>query len=141
MNIDINLNDSDSLQQIHSILEEFQNSVLNVDSHNNRYSIEFEFMLDDNQHEQIENLPNYFKNCQHINEIIGNPIYIKKKDEILNNETTCIICTDCYKYKEYKRILNCCQSIYHKKCIDKWFKKNSSCPNCRHDFLEVKKND
>ena len=62
MNIDINLNDPDSLQQIHSILEEFQNSVLNVDGDNNRYSIEFEFMLDDNQHEQIENLPNYFKN-------------------------------------------------------------------------------
>jgi hypothetical protein len=141
MNIDINLNDPDSLQQIHSILEEFQNSVLNVNGENNRYSIEFEFMLDDNLHEQIDNLPNYFKNCNHINEIIGYPIYIKKKDEILNNQTECIICTDCYKYKEYKRILHCCKSIYHKKCIDKWFKKNSSCPNCRHDFLEVKKND
>lgn len=138
MSNDFNLNDPESLQNIQSILEEFQNNVLNISNTNNRYVIEFEFILDENQLEQIENLPNYFKNCQHINEIIGKPSFIKKNDELLHNQEECIICTEKYEHKQYKRTLNCCHHAYHKKCIDKWFKKNSSCPNCRHDFLEVK---
>lgn len=141
MNIDINLDDPNSLQQIQSILDEFQSSVLNVSGENNQYMIEFEFMLDEEQHNQIENLPNYFKNCQHINEIIGKPIFIKKNDELLNQSEECIICTEKYKHKQYKRFLTCCNHIFHKKCIDKWLKKNSSCPNCRHDFLEIQNNN
>jgi hypothetical protein len=80
----------------------------------------------------------HFVNCNHINEILGNPIYIKKDDPIL--ESDCSICMDNYKYKQYKRILPECKHTFHKKCIDNWFKKNSSCPVCRKDFLTVQNN-
>ena len=80
----------------------------------------------------------HFVNCNHINEILGNPIYIKKDDPIL--ESDCSICIDNYKYKQYKRILPECKHTFHKKCIDNWFKKNSSCPVCRKDFLTVQNN-
>ena len=40
-----------------------------------------------------------------------------------------------YKHKEYKRVLPNCNHYFHKKCIDKWLKTNSSCPICRKNFL------
>ena len=100
----------------------------------NELEFEFDFMT---KNQNIENIPNYFKNVKHINEVLGKPKYIHKKDECL--EKDCSICLEKIEYKKYKRILPCCKNVYHKTCIDKWLKKNSSCPNCRHDFL--KEND
>jgi hypothetical protein len=135
--IQINLNDENSLLQLQNILNEFQNSVLNIQNTNdntnsaNRFVIEFDFNIE----QQIENLPNYFKNIKEINEILGKPIYINKKDEVLNDKE-CLICLEKFEYKKYKRVLKCCNNIYHKTCIDKWLKKNSTCPTCRHDYLK-----
>jgi|TARA_B110000483_G_scaffold83044_1_gene103127 hypothetical protein len=135
--IQINLNDENSLLQLQNILNEFQNSVLNIQNTNdntnsaNRFVIEFEFNIE----QQIENLPNYFKNIKEINDILGKPIYINKKDEVLNDKE-CLICLEKFEYKKYKRVLKCCNNIYHKTCIDKWLKKNSTCPTCRHDYLK-----
>jgi len=81
----------------------------------------------------------HFDDCNHINEILGKAIYIKKDDPIL--EIDCSICMDNYKYKQYKRILPECKHTFHKKCIDSWFKKNSSCPVCRKDFLTDQNNE
>ena len=81
----------------------------------------------------------HFVNCNHINEILGNPIYIKKDDPLIGID--CSICMDNYKYKQYKRILPECKHTFHKKCIDNWFKKNSSCPVCRKDFLNNENNE
>ena len=58
-----------------------------------------------------------------------------KKDEVLNDKE-CLICLEKFEYKKYKRVLKCCNNVYHKSCIDKWFKKNSTCPACRHDYLK-----
>ena len=139
MNHEINLDDPTSIHQIQDILNEFQNSVLHVNGENNQYMVEFEFLLDDQTQQNIENLPNYFKSCKEIDEILGKSSYIKKLDPIIENkEIECIICTEQFEYKQYKRVLKCCNHTYHKKCIDKWLKKNSTCPYCRHDFLENK---
>ena len=97
---------------------------------------EIEFLID-NENAADDEAP-HFDNCNHINEILGKAIYIKNDDPIL--QTDCSICMDNYKYKQYKRILPECKHTFHKKCIDNWFKKNSSCPVCRKDFLTVPNN-
>ena len=53
---------------------------------------------------------------------------IKTGDKFINQE--CSICIDKFKEGEYKRDL-VCSHTYHKKCIDKWLKKELSCPQCR----------
>ena len=97
---------------------------------------EIEFLID-HENAADDEAP-HFDNCNHINEILGKAIYIKNDDPIL--QTDCSICMDNYKYKQYKRILPECKHTFHKKCIDNWFKKNSSCPVCRKDFLTVQNN-
>ena len=63
---------------------------------------------------------------------------IKADDNLLNNQTICSICYEDYKLNEFKRELHMCKHIFHKKCIDKWFLKNSKleCPICRHSYGE-----
>ena len=97
---------------------------------------EIEFLID-HENAADDEAP-HFDNCNHINEILGKAIYIKNDDPIL--QTDCSICMDNYKYKQYKRVLPECKHTFHKKCIDNWFKKNSSCPVCRKDFLTVQNN-
>lgn len=97
---------------------------------------EIEFLM--NPENTTDDEAPHFDNCNHINEILGRAIYIKNDDPIL--QTDCSICMDNYKYKQYKRVLPECKHTFHKKCIDNWFKKNSSCPVCRKDFLTVQNN-
>ena len=147
MSHDINLNNPHALEEIQNLLNEFQDNILqitninsNTDSQENRYMIEFEFIIDHQLNQNIDNLPNFFKNSKEINEILGKAICIKKNDIDLINKEECPICFEPFYYKKYKRKLSCCSNTYHKTCIDKWLKKNSSCPNCRFDFLEKKDN-
>ena len=126
-----NLDNENSLLELQNILNEFQNSVLNIQGIDNRFVIEFEFNIEN----PVENIPNYFKNIKEINNTLGKPIYINKKDEVLQDKE-CLICLEKFEYKKYKRVLKCCNNIYHKSCIDRWFKKNSTCPACRHDYLK-----
>jgi len=56
-----------------------------------------------------------------------------KKDDCLIGQTCSICCIE-YKIKEYKRGLNCCSHVFHKKCIDKWLKEHINCPICRADI-------
>tara|TARA_B100001173_G_C15550058_1_gene363402 strand:+ start:81 stop:497 length:417 start_codon:yes stop_codon:yes gene_type:complete len=126
-----NLDNENSLLELQNILNEFQNSVLNIQGIDNRFVIEFEFNIEN----PVENIPNYFKNIKEINNKLGKPIYINKKDEVLQDKE-CLICLEKFEYKKYKRVLKCCNNIYHKSCIDRWFKKNSTCPACRYDYLK-----
>ena len=140
----IDFNDENYFSTIQNMLNDLEYFGININNQNNqnndnnsnennRYLIEFQFDFT-NPNQNIENIPNYFKNVKHINEVLEKPKYIHKKDECL--EKDCLICLEKFEYKKYKRILPCCKNVYHKTCIDKWFKKNSSCPNCRHDFLK-----
>jgi hypothetical protein len=46
-------------------------------------------------------------------------------------ESTCPICLETFQLGEFHRTLECTHS-FHKKCIDKWFKKDHcDCPMCR----------
>ena len=61
------------------------------------------------------------------------PYYrIKDSDSLVKNKERCVICLEDYKSGTYKRKLSC-GHIFHKKCIDKWFKKsnNINCSVCR----------
>jgi hypothetical protein len=67
------------------------------------------------------------------------PYYrIKDSDSLIRNKDRCTICLEGYKSGTYKRKISC-NHVFHKKCIDKWFKKsgNVNCPICRknHDYL------
>lgn len=54
----------------------------------------------------------------------------------LTNET-CAICLEPYSQREYFRQL-ACGHCFHKKCIDKYYKKNTvvNCPFCRRDYMK-----
>ena len=54
---------------------------------------------------------------------------VKENDILL--ETVCSICLDNYKKNEFYRVLDC-NHTFHKKCVDRWFKKDHlNCPMCR----------
>ena len=58
-----------------------------------------------------------------------------KEDSPLLVDTTCPICLDNFKVGEYYRNLEC-NHCFHKKCIDRWFKKDhSDCPMCRKKII------
>ena len=62
---------------------------------------------------------------------IGKYKRITKKNYHLCN-SKCSICLENYKNNEYYRKLPICKHIFHKKCIDKWFKLShiKKCPIC-----------
>jgi hypothetical protein len=61
--------------------------------------------------------------------------YKKVKEESLK-ETVCPICIENFKENEFYRKLDC-SHCFHKRCIDRWFKKDhSDCPMCRKKILE-----
>ncbi len=62
-------------------------------------------------------------------------IIIKKNDNILQED--CPICFEEYRIKQHVRSLDKCSHCFHKKCIDKWFRKNQghmNCPICRTNY-------
>ena len=72
------------------------------------------------------------------------PYYrIKENDSLIKNNDTCSICLENYKKGTYKRMLSC-NHIFHKKCVDKWFKNGSNgntCPVCRNCHNTINKID
>jgi len=69
----------------------------------------------------------FLKKCRR-NQINELGKYKKIKE---NLDTDCSICLEELKQGEYYRKLDCTHS-FHKKCIDRWFKKDhSDCPLCR----------
>ncbi|XP_066594352.1 uncharacterized protein [Prorops nasuta] len=46
-------------------------------------------------------------------------------------EIECIICMERLNPKKYQPYTLTCQHTFHKFCIQDWFKRNQSCPNCR----------
>ena len=129
-----NVND---IHEIQNLINNLGNSTLNINNSDNRFIIQFEFQINQPNVNEEENMPNYFKNHNHINNNLGKATYIKNNDECLNDKQ-CLICLEKFEHKKYKRVVKCCNNTYHKTCIDKWLKKNSTCPACRNDFLNKK---
>ncbi len=68
---------------------------------------------------------------------LGSYQRIKTNDDLIKNGETCNICFCEYSTGEYKRTLNKCKHVFHKKCIDKWLGKNAenmTCPICRTNY-------
>lgn len=151
-NIFNNLNDNDFfvssinidnsvINTIETMLEELQNNtnIFNVNnSEENSINFDIIFEVENehnnnvNQYNENENI-NYFKYCKDIDEKICKSQKIKKDDDILDK--SCLICMEEYKEGMFKRLLPKCKHFFHKKCIDKWLKKNASCPICRDILL------
>jgi hypothetical protein len=51
----------------------------------------------------------------------------------------CSICFEEIKENE-KKIIKC-NHIFHKECIDKWFKRSHQCPLCRNSKFDIKCED
>ena len=129
-------NNNNIYSAIETMLEEMQknSNIFNENYDNNEFisfDIEFEFITPINNIE--ENL-NYFTSCKEIDQRVSRSEKIKKEDNLLNE--TCFICMDNYKVHELKRILPKCSHYFHKKCVDKWLKKRSSCPVCRDELIK-----
>jgi hypothetical protein len=129
-----NLNDQQIFELTQSMIEHIQHNlnitnVVNSDTFV-EFNIEFH-ILENNSEEDDEH--NYFKSFNEINKILCKPTKIKKDDNIILED--CLICMENYKMNEYKRVLPRCKHYFHKKCIDKWLKKKSSCPICRDELL------
>ena len=45
----------------------------------------------------------------------------------------CVICMDDFEHGRKVRELGCGHR-YHRGCIDRWFRENTSCPICKHDL-------
>jgi Ring finger domain len=153
-------NNIDIFQTIENTLNELNNNILNstFQTTNDDYiqfNIKFDYtnndIFDDDDDEifnydtQNENTIFYdddedddiqyqFKTCNDINNKLCKSEKIKKNDNILSEY--CFICMDNYNEKQFKRVLPMCKHYFHKKCIDKWIKKNPSCPICRDKLLK-----
>jgi hypothetical protein len=46
----------------------------------------------------------------------------------------CVICHENMNAGTSVRIINHCQHMFHRECIDYWFSRSSSCPVCRYDI-------
>ena len=98
-------------------------------------------IISDNNHfsfedEEEETKVDSFANCKMIKKFVGKAEKIKENDPLVLQQCDCYICFDPYKPKELKRVLPKCGHVFHKKCIDKWLKHKSSCPECRSELLE-----
>jgi hypothetical protein len=72
------------------------------------------------------------KNCKNMPKKNFKKLHLKKvkeADPVTNIE--CSICLDHFKKNEFYRLLDC-NHHFHKKCIDRWIKKDhNDCPMCR----------
>ncbi len=129
------------------VMQQLSN-VLKSKCYCNNNQVSFELAIESNYFIDIEEyLEEYFEDDdvnkekeltlkdKDINEIFGkyNRITSNTCEEIKNDK--CSICLEEYKTKEGYRIVECCNSVFHKKCIDKWCKsQHLNCPLCRHRF-------
>jgi len=51
-----------------------------------------------------------------------------------NSPENCAICQDQMLQDEEVRTIRHCSHLFHKECIDEWFRSNVRCPNCRVDI-------
>lgn len=107
--------------------------------------VELEVILDDyieNEKEKVkENFEmNGFMDYKCMNMILGKPQKRKNVTFEMEQESTCGICLCEINEREFVRKLSICNHYFHKKCIDKWLKKNICCPMCRrnqvNDYIE-----
>ena len=77
----------------------------------------------------------FFFKDDNINELNTNLINVYKEIDYLSEEENdiCSICLEKYFDEEnLKKVVSLkCNHLFHKECIDKWFKINKNCPMCK----------
>ena len=140
LSINENINNENIVQIIQSVLESMHTSNIGINSDNGesvQIQLELEWLIpgaEDTEDNDIK-----FENCKEINEKVCKFEKIKEGDEILNE--SCNICMEKFLVGQYKRCLPNCKHLFHKKCIDRWLKKNASCPICRNTLKESEGDD
>ncbi|KAG4207610.1 hypothetical protein ERO13_A03G078500v2 [Gossypium hirsutum] len=66
--------------------------------------------------EEIEQLPRF---------------YYSQENHASATTMMCNVCLDGFQVGERCRILPVCSHIFHTQCIDLWFLRRNTCPNCR----------
>ena len=128
-----NLNDF-----IHQIIRSITENITTGENNEASFTIEYEIInnntsLENNNNNDISNKKITNKD---ILKQLGSYKRINIDDDLIKCKSSCPICLDNYKDKEYKRTLKCGHT-FHKKCIDKWIKKHNSCPICRKCCLDI----
>ena len=120
-----NLNDF-----IHQIIRSITENITTGENNEASFTIEYEIINNNNDisNKKITN--------KDILKQLGSYKRINIDDDLIKCKSSCPICLDNYKDKEYKRTLKCGHT-FHKKCIDKWIKKHNSCPICRKCCLDI----
>lgn len=118
-----------------------ENEYIQGEGNQIEYHVYYEFDNDDDDDggEEVEGEgeeKSCFKNCKEINSQLCKFEKIKDNDELLKSNECCNICCANYTIGEYKRTIPNCKHVFHKKCIDKWLKKNSTCPMCRDNLIK-----
>lgn len=52
--------------------------------------------------------------------------------------TTCAVCCMEFDLEEDACRLPRCKHVYHRECVEPWFKENKTCPTCKTDVFEEK---
>ncbi len=129
---------------IQSVLESIQTSNIGITSETTdhiQFQLEVEWMIPGVGSTNIIDEEPKFENCKEINEKVCKFEKIKDGDELLNNNECCNICMETFITGQFKRCLPNCKHLFHKKCIDRWLKKNASCPICRDTLKEAPPNN
>lgn len=61
----------------------------------------------------------------------ANPIVTDERSPSSNGEILCSICRDSVNRTTGRSVTVPCQHEFHSECIDTWFQRHSSCPDCR----------
>ncbi len=134
------MNNENIVHVIQSVLESIQTSNIGITSETAdhiQFQLELEWMIPGVGDANINDDEPKFENCKEINEKVCKFEKIKDGDELLNNNEHCNICMETFVAGQFKRCLPNCKHLFHKKCIDRWLKKNASCPICRNTLKEA----
>ena len=86
-----------------------------------------------NHHENFNNLIDIEKGIISKNLVEQSKVIYFGKRDLNNNDEFCCICRDNFEYTDIIRQL-ICEHIFHINCIDTWFTKNKTCPECRYEI-------
>jgi hypothetical protein len=53
-------------------------------------------------------------------------------------DNNCSVCQDRIGANSDVRKIDACQHVFHKRCVDRWFRQSVVCPVCRHDIRELR---
>ena len=152
---DVKNNNNNNYQENEEYLE-LQNYYLNLKSKENNDNLNFELKeknifnninLDNNFlfQKELKKLKNELnKNYKTFIKINNNNNYNKKeikqfkynnKKDLNYNQNKCCICLNLIDINDKLLVINNCNHIFHKNCLNKWLLEKKHCPICRNKII------